>query len=550
MAGANILQADAAKSDDCVDFLIITALEDERNAVLFQLPNNKKIQDNGFPTYYRATLKTDTGINQENRRVAVTALAAMGNISAAVRTTRCIQALKPHYVLIVGIAGGVEGEVNLGDVVVSNQVIYYEHAKETPSGSEPRVREGTVDPLLLDRASNYDTEWRNLIRAERPTEVKSAETPEVHFGLIASGEKVIADSDRTNALRRLYPKLCAIEMESYGAAAAAAESDFRPRFIAIQGISDYADAQKNDVWREYAADSAAAFTVWLMNSGGISFPDDSQPRTRKTLIAIRHQSLDPLPTRLTENTLPEVLMPANLVHVELDQTDLYGNGRLKDPVEAVRRQSDIVHSLSEVRSSYPDAEIAYYGIAHIPLLFHIGYQVLSRTPAHFFEHNRTTHRWDYLDRSEDYPQIRIAGFPDFVSLERGDVIVRTSISYLVTSKAIEGIVTNPIASLHLSIDEPKRDSATSMDQIEQYSVVFRDVLDEIHKLLPNTERVHVFYAGPVALAVNLGRQISNTIHPRIIVYNHSSADNPPGYAWGLEVTADVNSPEFMTKIRR
>ena len=36
------------------------------------------------------------------------------------------------------------------------------------------------------------------------------------------------------------------------------------------------------------------------------------------------------------------------------------------------------------------------------------------------------------------------------------------------------------------------------------------MLDEIHNKLPNTERVHIFYSGPVALAVYFGRQISKT----------------------------------------
>ena len=136
--------------------------------------------------------------------------------------------------------------------------------------------------------------------------------------------------------------------------------------------------------------------------------------------------------------------------------------------------------------------------------------------------------------------------PDVVNQQGGDVIVRISISYSVTLEAIEGIVTNPIASLHLRIDLPKIDVVASMEQLQQYSRAFRDMLDEIHYKLPNTERVHIFYAGPVPLAVYFGRQISKTIHPRIIVYNHSSK-NAPRYAWGLEVTADVNSPDFMIR---
>ena len=513
-----------------------------------QLGNSQKVQKANFPTYFLSTLIPDADSDKEKRVVAVTVLTQMGNTPAAVRTTQCIQHLRPQFVLMVGIAGGIKEEVDLGDVVVSNKILYYEYAKETSSGTEPRIEERSVDSLLLDRAMNCETNWHTLIQAEQPVDSRSTEVPRVHFGPIACGEKVIADDVRVSELKRLRPKLLAIEMESFGVVLAAAQAEVIPRFIAVRGVSDYADDSKNDAWREYAADSAAAFTVGLLRSGAISVPDNTRPPIAKTLFAIRHHSMEPLSNRLIEASLPETLRPGKFVDVEINQTDLYKNGRLTKPVEAARRQRDIIHQLSEALTTNPDAELGYYGIAHIPLLFHIGCQLQNRRPLHLFEHNRITDRWDLLQSGGDYSQIRLAGLPDCVTQKRGDVVVRISISYPVTLEAIEGIVTNPIASLHLCIDQPKIDVVTSMNQLEQYSVEFRDMLDEIHKKLPNTECVHVFYAGPVALAVNFGRQISKTIHPRIVVYNYSSKDNPPGYAWGLEVTADVDSPDFMARV--
>ena len=545
MSKANISQYNSVK----VDILIITALEVERNAVLRYLPGYRKVSKADFPTYFCATLETVAGSDREIPLVAVTMLTDAGNTPAAVRTSQCIQHLKPRYVLMIGIAGGIKGKVNLGDVVVSKQIVYYEQAKVTPSGSEPRIREGSVDSILLDRAMNYDGEWRTLIRAKRPTNPGSIETPQLHFGPIASGEKVIADDNRVIELKQLHSKLLAIEMESFGVALAASQSTDSPGFIAVRGISDYADDKKNDDWQEYAADSAAAFTVGLLRSGAITFADNTHPRIPKTLIAIRHHSMEPLSYGLIEASLPKSLRLAKLVDFEVNQTDLYDNGRLTNPVEAARRQRDIIHQLSEALTTNPDAELGYYGIAHIPLLFHIGCQLQNRRPLHLFEHNRMTDRWDQLQKGGDYSQIRLAGLPDTVTQKRGDVIVRISVSYLVTPEDIEGIVTGPIASVHLSIDQPKIDAVTSMNQLKQYSVEFRAMLDKIHKKLPSTECVHIFYAGPVALAVNCGRQISRTIHPRIIVYNYSSKDSPRDYAWGLEVTADVDSPGFMTRVK-
>ena len=552
MSKTNILQNNPIKSDDCVDFLIITALPEERDAVLQQLSCYQTVQEANFPTYYRATLETDSGSDQRNPVVAVTMLTQMGNTPAAAHTTLCIRQLKPRYVLMVGIAGGIKEKVDLGDVVVSNQIIYYEYTKETPSGSEQRIKEGPVDSFLLDRAMNCNINWHILSQAKPPTPVNpsNTEAPQVHFGPIASGEKVIADDDRVDELKQLHPKLAAIEMESFGVALAAAQSEDKPGFIAFRGISDYADDKKNDDWRKHAADNAAFFTFEVLRSGAISIQRYTLPQhlTHKILVSIRHYSMEPLSTTPIAALLAESLGFANLVEIEINQTDLYDNGKLTNPVEAARRHKDFSYQLSNFLKTYPDAEVCYFGIAHIPLLFHIGCQILTRISLHLFEHNRITHQWDLLlQREEDYPQITLEGLPNVVTQKSGDVIIRISISYPVPLEAVEGIVTNPIASLHLSIDQPKRDVVTSKDQLEQYSDKFRDTLDGIHNKLPNAECIHIFYAGPVALAVNFGRQISKPIHPRIIVYNYSTKDNPPGYAWGLEITADVDSPDFMIR---
>lgn len=550
MSKGTPLEYNAVNSNAPVDFLIITALQDELDAVMLQLTESIKIQHGDFPTYYLAILKSDSGFNQEKLVVAVTLLGGMGNIPAAIRATQCIQRLSPRFVVFVGIAGGIKGKVYLGDVVVSNQVIYYEYAKATPSGSEPRMRDGAVDSLLLDRAMNYDGGWVSLIHAKRPTTPNSTQTPQVHFAPIASGEKVIADDEFVRDLGRKHSRFYAIEMESFGVAAAAADSDTRPGFIAVRGVSDYADDSKNDVWRKYAAETAAAFTIGFLQSSSFPVRDFRPPPIRKALIAIHHHSMESLPKRLNEAMLPEVFRPTKLTHIEINQTDLYDNGTLTDPVIAARRQIDIMPKLSKVLSDDPDSELCYCGIAHIPLLFHMGCQVLNRVPMHFFEHNRVTKQWDVLQRADQFPQIEFDGLPDVATQKAGDIVVRISISYFVTPESIKSVVTNPIESVHLSIDSPERDVVISKNQLEQYSMVFRDMLDEIHKKIPNTELIHIFYAGPVALAVDFGRQISKTIHPRIIVYNYSRKDNPPGYAWGLEVTADVDYPDFMIKTRR
>jgi nucleoside phosphorylase len=503
---------------------------------------------NGCPTYYLSTIPAYG--RDGNYTVAVTMLSQMGNVEAAQHTSQAIKDLNPDYVLMIGIAGGVQGKVGLGDVVIATQVWYYEQAKQCPEGLEQRHQVYPVDHLLLDRAQNYnDTAWRSLVSTPRP-DGKDTEVLKVAIGPIAVGEKVIADAGFVSELIRNNPKLLAIEMESYGVAIAAANSSDRPRFLAIRGICDYADSNKGDDWHEYAAQSAAAFTVGFLLSGPVT---PRMVRAAKltqridkapTLIAIRHQSMEPIPAKAILESLPLEFGNLEVKELTIDQTDLYVGGRLIDPVEAARRQADLAQRINDLQISYPGAEIAYYGIAHIPLLFLAGYQLSNKSHIHLFEHNRHSARWNQLQGTESGPQFELEEPFPAPSSAQGDVVVRISLSYQVTLGVIEGLVSSPIASFHLRVAQPMIDIVTGERQVKEYSSAFRRLLDEIHNRFPNTQRIHLFYSGPATLAFNFGRQISKTIHPTIVVYNYFAQDTPK-YSWGLEITRDIASKHFL-----
>ena len=117
-------------------------------------------------------------------------------------------------------------------------------------------------PLLLEAAKNLDLK----ISPPIPRPDGKDKTLEIHWGPVASGEKVIADSQTIPNLQNSWTKLIGIEMESYGAALAAYKANSRPRFLMVKGICDWANSDKNDKWQEYAADVAAMFVISLLKS--------------------------------------------------------------------------------------------------------------------------------------------------------------------------------------------------------------------------------------------------------------------------------------------
>jgi nucleoside phosphorylase len=93
---------------------------------------------------------------------------------------------------------------------------------------------------------------------ERRSRELDEDSPAIHYGLIASGHKLMKDAKIRDKLANEYGVLC-FETE------AAALMDNFP-CVVIRGICDYSDTHKNDVWQCYAAVVAASYAKELLNS--------------------------------------------------------------------------------------------------------------------------------------------------------------------------------------------------------------------------------------------------------------------------------------------
>lgn len=244
--------------------VIITALPLERDAVLRRLPNAERITTKSR-VYYRAQLPTIDGHSYD---VVLLALSGMGTASAATATIQAIDVWNPQFVFLTGIAGGIQDAVNgsRGDIIVAEQIVGYELAKETDAGSVRRFEGFRPSHELLQKAREFAKQaWFDRIDVPRP-DGGSLEHPKVHFGVVASGDKVIANKKFLDELRSSWPRLLGVEMEAVGMAAAAYQSDTAPGILFIKGISDWADRSKDDGWQPYAADVAATFTCAFLES--------------------------------------------------------------------------------------------------------------------------------------------------------------------------------------------------------------------------------------------------------------------------------------------
>lgn len=83
------------------------------------------------------------------------------------------------------------------------------------------------------------TQCRNGIVNRQPREDQS---PEIHYGVIASGNELMKSAVERDRLGREFDAKC-VEMEAAGLM-----NDFS--CIVVRGVYDYAGSKKNDKWRE------------------------------------------------------------------------------------------------------------------------------------------------------------------------------------------------------------------------------------------------------------------------------------------------------------
>jgi nucleoside phosphorylase len=258
-----------------VDFVIVTALDEEREALLRCLPKPFLIPPShaDIRTYFGCEIAAQMSDRSTvTYKVVTLSLPNKGRVEAATATSHAIARWSPRYVLLVGIAGGVSAwGVKLGDILISDQVVDYELQKLTQNGPEVRWQVHRTDPRLLDFARAFtQRDWGDGVAAGRPKEGQ----PKVHFGPIATGDKVIA-SDLLQQYRKsdVWPTLIGVEMEAGGAAAAAFQAAEQPGFFMVRGVSDLADGNKDKrstaAWRQYACLAPAAFTVALLGAAPV-----------------------------------------------------------------------------------------------------------------------------------------------------------------------------------------------------------------------------------------------------------------------------------------
>ena len=171
-----------------------------------------------------------------------------GSVKATTGAVSLIDHFRPQYLLLAGIAGGIQGRdgTSVGDVIVPNFIDYYEMRKLVPGKSlrrsEPYDHPSFALLSYRSRPIARTGAWLSGVTMARP--VNDGLLPKVLHGMLISGEKVLSDDAATYQRQILqeYDNALGVDMKSFGVASAIYSSrltrHYNPQYLVIRGVSD------------------------------------------------------------------------------------------------------------------------------------------------------------------------------------------------------------------------------------------------------------------------------------------------------------------------
>jgi len=175
----------------------------------------------------------------------VIAFTGIGKVNAAMTTTLLLEHFKPEKVIFTGIAGGVNQQLQPGDIVIAEKTAHHDMGTLWPEGlfhkGVKNRLSGWENPVFFDG----DEQLLKLAEsAAQQAELQSIQLfsgkrkPKIVKGVVVTGDSFIASADKSAELRK---KLEADAVEMEGAAVAQLCYQRGTGHLVIRSISDNAD---------------------------------------------------------------------------------------------------------------------------------------------------------------------------------------------------------------------------------------------------------------------------------------------------------------------
>lgn len=211
---------------------IIGAMQEEIDYLLNNMTGQKK-QTIAHCDFYTGKL---TG------QSVVLLKSGIGKVNAAMATTILQEKFRPRIVINTGSAGGYSDQLNVGDLVISEDVVYHDVDVTSFNYAYGQVP-GMPETFRADQTLLEITEQA----------IEKLQLPKAR-GTIATGDSFMNDPERVKTLNNQFQNLIAFEMEA--AAVAQVCHQYDTPFVVIRALSDIAGKESTVTFDEFLTQAA------------------------------------------------------------------------------------------------------------------------------------------------------------------------------------------------------------------------------------------------------------------------------------------------------
>ncbi|VTS18047.1 5'-methylthioadenosine/adenosylhomocysteine nucleosidase [Streptococcus pseudoporcinus] len=210
---------------------IIAAMEEELRLLVEQLAE-KESHSILANTYYTGKIAGQD---------LVLVQSGVGKVMSAMTVAILVENFKVDALINTGSAGAVAPHLQIGDVVVANQLVYHDVDLRAFGYDYGQM---SMQPLYFESHPDFVTIFKTVLDQE---ECHSA------IGLIATGDSFIAGVEKLNVIKNHFPDVLAVEME--GAAIAQAAYACGKPFIVVRAMSDTATHDANITFDQFIVEA-------------------------------------------------------------------------------------------------------------------------------------------------------------------------------------------------------------------------------------------------------------------------------------------------------
>lgn len=222
----------------------------------------------GVDSVQVAHARFDTG--SLDGRGVVLAETGMGKVNAALVTTVLAHRFGCRTIVFSGVAGGLDPRLNVGDVVIADQLIQHdagvlenERLQTYQAGHVPFINPTDRLGYQLDAAvlDNVKGALRGLKLSPLSEQAGGrGRPPEIVYGTVLSGDQYL-HSEPTRA--RLHDEFSALAIEMEGGAVAQVCEAFGVDWVVIRALSDLAGQDSQFEFSRFSSEVAAASAAVL-----------------------------------------------------------------------------------------------------------------------------------------------------------------------------------------------------------------------------------------------------------------------------------------------